>query len=103
MKCPRCRTLCTKAELQPAIYEKTQRMIVDGEGNFIAPTVAEAKGIVGREVWTRREVSKKEICSACIAELRYGKAAHCPAVNGALTAVLADQWVHTVICPRTMR
>lgn len=80
MNCPRCRTLCTAAELRPAIYDRTQEMMVvdtkSGEEVFLPLIQAQKLGLNGHLVWVRQEVVDKRVCQACIEELRRSSKAH---------------------------
>ena len=76
LRCPRCRTLCTEAELRPAIYDRTAHMIINADDARLRPYTDDAADSGGREVWLRQEVRKKAVCDACIEEMRRGKMAH---------------------------
>ena len=79
MQCPKCKTLCTEREMRPAYYEQSKPMIAleteDGRVVLVTRSGADAMGIAGREVWTRREVERR-VCPACIEEIRRGGYAH---------------------------
>ena len=79
MKCPRCRTRCTDKELRPAIYDRTQEMmVIETEAGeiFLPLQQAQKLALNGHVAWVRQEVTDRAVCDACIEELRRGTRAH---------------------------
>ena len=81
-RCPRCKSRTLATERIEATYTRSQRMTITGDGSFVPTRIAEASGIDGADVWTRREVTR-DVCDACQQEIQYGGRAHTTASKSA--------------------
>ncbi len=77
VKCPRCRTLCSKSELRAAVFDKTNRLVRVAIGDasvYVSPDAASKLNLIGSDTWGKEEIASASATRMMVVDTSDGPA-----------------------------